>query len=676
MVVRHSVYRLRNSRRRTLLMLALATWSSTQAIVGCTSGPKLLPNLSPGPHDTKTSYHDQVGLRIEYPDARDCPCAPGDAAMASGAPLALNDPAQLPTMDLTLSEAVRLAVSQSPVLRSVGGSVIQAPQGSSTVYDPAMSYANPLGGVEAALAAFDAQVTGALNWNHNEFPNNVQTGGLGNAFTPVATRQVTSNFRGEISKRTAQGGTFSLRHIVTYDRNNRPFRRFPSDFTGWVEAEWRQPLMQGAGTTFNRIAGPNSGIGQYNGVLIARINNDISLADFEAAVITLVSDVELTYWQLYGAYRELEIQLRARESALKLYGYRKNRTDVGLDNMDVLPQAESQYQLFQSQVENALAGPTGIYALEQRLRYLLGMPASDGLLIKPVSDPQTVRVVFDWESALEQSLSRRVEIRRQQWNVKRRELELVAARLNRRPQLDFLGTYRWRGLGDHLIGNQNGQLDNLYGTITGGDYQEWVAGMELSFPVGLRRASVAVSHAQLNLARDRALLCETELRISHDLANASREVTRAFQLMQTHLNRMQADQRAVKVLLSKANEGLDSQFELLQIQRQSVVSEADFYRSLVDYNVAIRDLHRQKGSLLAYNQVQLAEGPWAAKAYGDAHEMGRFFTPRINPNEVSQPRPVSRGPFDPSAPVSTQGVIFQDAAPEFVLPPAESALIE
>jgi outer membrane protein TolC len=566
---------------------------------------------------------------------------------------------------MELSEAVRLAVSQSPVLRSVGGTVVQAPQGAATVYDPAMSYANPLGGVEAALADFDAQVTGALNWAHNEFPNNVQTGGLGAAFNPPAFRQKASNFNSEISKQTAQGGRFALRHIVSYDRNNRPFREFPSDFTGWVEAEWRQPLMQGAGTTFNRIAGPNSAIGQYNGVLIARINNDISLADFEAAVITLVSDVEQTYWQLYGAYRDLEIQLRARESALRMYQFREAWTRAELGPKKDLPQAESEYHLFASQVENALAGPNGVYVLEQRLRYLLGMPATDGSLIKPITEPQSVRVVFDWQSALDQSLTRRVEIRRQQWGVKRRELELVAARLNRRPRLDFLGTYRWRGLGDHLIGPETGQLDNLYGSIATGDFQEWTAGMELSMPVGLRRASVAVSHAQLNLARERALLSETELRVSHDLANAAREVSRAYQLMQTNVNRMLADQRQLKILFEITDLDANNQFELLQVQRQSIGSESDFYRALVDYNLAIRDLHRQKGSLLAYNQVQLAEGPWAAKASNDAHEMGRFFTPRLQPGKVSQPQPVSRGSFDPSAPVSTQGYL-----------PMESELIE
>ena len=66
------------------------------------------------------------------------------------------------------------------------------------------------------------------------------------------------------------------------------------------------------------------------------------------------------------------------------------------------------------------------------------------------------------------------------------------------------------------------------------------------------------------------------------------------------------------------------------------------------YNLAIRDLHREKGSLLGYNQVQLAEGPWAAGAAYDACQIGRFLEPRVV-RRACGPAPLTSGPFDPSA---------------------------
>jgi hypothetical protein len=281
---------------------------------------------------------------------------------------------------------------------------------------------------------------------------------------------------------------------------------------------------------------------------------------------------------------------------------------------------------------------------------MIGLPASDGRLIRPSTELTDAKVVFDWESALGQSLQRRVEIRKQRMAVKRRELELTAARLNLRPRLDFLGQYRWRGLGDHLIGDTiGGPLDNLYGTIAGGNFQEAQAGIEMNFPVGFRAAGVAISHARLNVKRERSILAETEFRISHDLSDAARQIAITHQLFETNYNRVAADLRQVDVLGRRYRDGSDNINFLLQAQRQAVTSTTDFYRSLTNYNLAIRDFHREKGSLLAYNQIQLAEGPWAAGAAYDAYQVGRALHPRRDPSAVCAPVPLTSGPFDPSA---------------------------
>lgn len=636
--------RLNKAARSTVALGALLT-------SGCGVMDRVLPG--PGPHDTRTSYHDTVGLQISYPEVQECANEASLAARTTAAPLVEQDPSQLPTFDLSLAEAIQMAVQQSPVIRSLGGAIVTQPAATTTVYDPALAHANPITGTEAALAAYDAQLRGALYWNKHDRPNNILRTPPFDAFTPSAYQGTTGNYETELSKRTMTGASFALRHITMYDRNNSPTRAFSSDYVGWVEAEWRQPLMRGAGTEFNQIAGPSGLVGQYNGVLIARVNEEVALADFEKAVIQLVGDVEEAYWQLSASYRILEATLRGREAALQTFQFEEVHLSVGTGRRDELAQAQSQYYQFQAQVEAALSGEQGLYGVEQRLRYLLGMPPADGRLIKPITDPTDVRVVFDWDSALNQALERRVEIRRQRFNLKRREMELVAARLNRRPQLDFLANYRWRGMGDDLIGSTTQNNDNLYGDILGGDYQEWQAGMELTLPVGLRAASSAVAHARLMLNREQALLNETELRISHTLSDAVRRIGLTHSLLETNYNAFLANLEQVNVLRRRYIDGSDNINFLLQAQRQLVSSEIQFYESLSAYNLAIRDLHREKGSLLAYSGVNLAEGPWAAAAYNDAYQSGRFLTTRENPERVSIPAPLSSGPFDPAAPQST-----------------------
>ncbi len=88
------------------------------------------------------------------------------------------------------------------------------------------------------------------------------------------------------------------------------------------------------------------------------------------------------------------------------------RLKVGAGRSDEEAQAQSQYYQFQAQVESALSGTEGLYAAEQQLRYLLGMPPAGRTLIRPTTPPTDVRVVYDWDSALNQALQRRIEIRR------------------------------------------------------------------------------------------------------------------------------------------------------------------------------------------------------------------------------------------------------------------------
>ncbi len=627
--------------------------------VSCLTGCRPTERFRAWRDSSDVSYFQNFVTQIEYPDVN-APIAPTVAQSPS--PLSIENPSELPTFDLTLQDAIRASLQSSEVLRSLGGAVVTAPQGQATQIDPALTELNPQTGTQAALAAFDAQVTSQLFWQKNDRPQNNSFA----AFVPAVFGQTTGNYINQIQKRTATGAQFALRTNVIYDNNNNPTRLFRSDFTGFLEAEYRQPLMAGSGTTYNRIAGPTTIPGQYNGVLITRINTDISLADFEAGVLRLINDVEGAYWELYFAYRALDAQLSGRENSLRTWQRINELQKVGSrgGEADAEAQARSNFYLFASQVNDALAGTSGLYTSEQRLRYVMGLAPSDGRLIKPSDEPLQAEVAFDWEASLCDALTRRVEVRRQEWTIKRRELELIASRLNKRPRLDALTQYRWRGLGDHLIGgrNPNNQFESLAQNITEGNFQEWQAGFDWSYAVGLRQASAAVRHAQLNLARDMTILKEQQLRISHDLSNASRQISRSYVQLQINYNRIEADKLQVEVLRNRYERGLINISFLLQAQQQLAASTSAFYRSLVDYNLALRDFHREKGSLLAYNQVNLSEDALDGAMQQAAYQRGRHFTPRDNPEEVIVRNRVSQGPMNPSSvglPAAPQAIMSE-----------------
>ena len=85
----------------------------------------------------------------------------------------------------------------------------------------------------------------------------------------------------------------------------------------------------------------------------------------------------------------------------------------------------------------------------------------------------------------------------------------------------------------------------------------------------------------------------------------------------------------------------------MDAQRRLTDAEAKYYRSLIEYTLAVKNVHFQKGSLLVYNQVYLSEGPWPGAAYSDAMERdsNRYDPIPIINYIFSRPWPVSRGEF-------------------------------
>ncbi len=617
--------------------------------------------------DGDLSHYMDRATQIEVPDVD--PYTLGEVE-GTARPLSLQNAEPGEIWDLSLEEAVQTSLANGKILKRLGGAVapgmpadflMQNPMLATTIYDPAIAESDPRQGVEAALAAFDTQLRANVFWEKNDTPQNIA--GLFTQFRPSVFQQDLGTFQAQLQKTAATGGTWAVRHNVRYEWNNQPVfdpatgtgsRAFSSDWNVNLEAEMRQPLLQGAGTQFNRIAGPGAVPGFYNGVVIARINTDIALADFEAGVRDSVADVENAYWELYFAYRNLDAVVAGRDSALTTWRRIHALYRIGArgGEAEKEAQAREQYFQFRSAVEQALHR---LYSGEAKLRYMLGLSATDGRLIRPTDEPTSAKVVFDWQDALAEALARNSELREQKWLVKRREMELLASKNFLMPRLDAVGRYRWLGLGNDLLranasSNFQDPDSSAYAVMTGGDFQEWQLGVEFSMPLGFRREMAGVRNAELTLARERARLQEMELELSHQLSHFIREMESQYVLAQTTWNRRAAAQRQVQAVAEAYDTGTVTIDVLLEAQRRLAVAESEYFRSVVDYNTAITQVHKRKGSLLEYNGVFLAEGPWPAKAYFDAHRRARERDAGVYLDYgFTRPRVISRGPIQQDA---------------------------
>lgn len=523
--------------------------------------------------------------------------------------------------DMTIDEAIQMALANSTVLRDLGAQVLQSPGTTPTIYSPAIQSTNGTSGVEAALSAFDAQLAGDFFYEDNErVLNNEFVGGGVNFFT-----QHLSTFESSLSKRSATGTLFTLRHNFDADLNNS--ERNLIDGRAWaynVEAEVRQPLLQGRGTYFNRVAGPNATPGVYNGVVIARLNADISVAQLEIALRDYLSDVENAYWDLHFAYVDLAVKTTARDRSLNTYRLLQAREDLPGAEKDKLAQAKEQYFRFEQDVQNALAGQLvigtrgfngsgggtfqgsgGVYVNERRLRLIMGLPINDGRLIRTTSEPNAAQVSYNWDDLTSNALARRTELRSQQLSVQQREHELAASKNFLLPRLDAVGRYRYRGLGDNLYDPNV----TVSGTPADSDTHEWLMGISYSQSVGFRQAHAAVRNAQLRLSRERAILAELQRQVVHSVSNAVAECDRAYEVMRVSLNRLGAAQDQYDILNGEAQAPV-RQFDfnaLLDSERRLAEAETAANRAKIQYALATKNVNFEMGALLEYFNIHLAE---------------------------------------------------------------------
>lgn len=629
----HSERSSRRNRRLNASLIPLAVALSLTAGCAWFTEDHYLAHREPG-----AEHYLTQATQIEYPDVSTS--TPHEAYAVD--PRRLRNPTEDEIWDLPLEQAIQLALANSQIIKSSGAflspgnPLLMNPEAVASVYDPAIQETGVLfgnRGVEAALSEFDAQFTTNMIWGRNEAIANNQfnSGGLAPGSTLVEDSAL---FSTSISKRFATGGQLALIHDWDYSWNNSPGRLFSSVYEGSVRAELRQPLLAGGGVEYTRVAGPISqsiqgvtGVGQ--GVLIARIDGDIALADFELAVSRLLRDVEQTYWRLSQAYQTYHSEVVARNEAEQVWDNVTLRAEVQAPGGGAADVARAAEHYYQSRIRTETALDT-LYALEAELRRLLGLAVNDGLVIRPANVPLTAEIVHDWNIALADAFSRRPELRRQKWAIKSLDLQLKAAESLTRPRLDFVSGYRVNGFGDDLYGDPDeglglGNLGSAYHRLTAGDQTGWNLGFEFSVPIGQRFAHAQVRNFELRLIKAQAALRAQEIEISHELAAAFRDLDRTYLAMENQRRRKIAAERRYLALRAEyeAEPERVSLDDVLRARDILSQTEIALHTSVSDYNIAQSDMYYRSGRLLDYDNVWLHEGPWDAEASKDVERHAR-----------------------------------------------------
>lgn len=538
---------------------------------------------------------------------------------------------ELSYCDVTVNDVIRIAMNNSKVLRDLGGRIVSQPNQTVTSDIPELVRSNATTGVAAALAAFDAQWKGTLNYSKTE-------NGLRNPiiFSPITTIKQERGLGSIGITKVGQAGTrFSLTHGHIYDADNVgvPPSRFGKAFDTFVFLEGRHPLARGGGRVYNAVAGPNSPFGTYNGYWIANIRSDIADDELRIATRDYVYNVIRGYWLLRFAYDNVRTRGAARDIAFDELQIIEGKYGEGVIDETLLLQAKDRYLAAQQLYEDAVAGPPerklagllgpngalisgtelGLRSLERRLRLLIGLPAGEGGLLRPIDEPLQAPIHFDFQEVIRMSMVSRPELRRQAKVVESHRMEWLAARNLRLPSVDLIGSYRVHGFGNSIFGDANIPEDSSMSEFLKGNLQDISAGVEITRPIGNRLAATAERNAMVAISRENAILEAQQLEISHEVTSALAEIERCLRAVQTGEERVRMAQQAFENLAAKFEEGISITKEsVLEAKKAVVELELGSAIARVDYSIALASLSVAQGTLL--NEVAIYCGTESSMA--------------------------------------------------------------
>ncbi len=614
-------------------------------------------------------------------------------------PRTTNDPEAQELWQLTLQDAIRIGLDNSEVIRIISlgaqgipvggfeptplntgaGAGISSALGSGTlqtVYDPAIQETQ----IAQALSYFDTNLVTSMLWGHSVAPfnNSISAGSFVTARFPILFNSDSATFQAGLQKRTATGALVGITQNTSYQYSNSPINVTPSAYTTNLQFTLTQPLL-GSAPLAGGTAGPVVGLEANRApIVIARLNADAAVWRFKAEVMALVRSVEQQYWSLAQQHVQLWSSEKAVELAREILKREQAELAVGRGTIADVAEAEQRLEQFSLDL---VTKTSDVITTERQLRNILGLPPADSRRIVPVTAPTETRLEPDWESSLAQMLTFQPDIVQQQLVTRSAELQLLVARNQLLPQLNLNALYQLNGLGRNLdeslavmtganiraIDPRIANLQHSAGLNSNPglykDFNQWQIGWTFQMPIGMRQPLANVRSVQYSLLRQRAFLQQIVHQTTHSLARFFLEVDANYKQYKTASRlRAAAAQRleAQRAFYEEGRIPIDRYLDAVSQYASAVALEAQFKTT---YNISIVALEEAKGTLLAYDNIAVAEGPSPARAYIQARDQSEAhrqlpiggegdYHPRPvngapNPDPVIPNPPPSTGPENP-----------------------------
>jgi outer membrane protein TolC len=408
-----------------------------------------------------------------------------------------------------------------------------------------------------------------------------QQGGTVTYFTsPTTTTLETAAFT--VNDTLITGGTVTAGYTLVRADYDPVFTLPNPSFSGTASISVTQPLLQGAGTDYNRAA-----------IESARLGVRISNLNFKSTILTMVLNVETTYYNLLYQRGQYKVQEEELKQAQQLLDENTIRRQTGvLTDLDVMnaragvASAQNLLILDRQAVHNS----------EDSLLQLLG----DREFSSSVGDVQ-----FPQEPQSEVSFARSYKLARDngpnlavaQATIDQFKLAALKAKRNTLPELNVNGGLAYSSyapsVSQSITGNWNGY--------------NWTGGLTLNIPWGMH-ANRALYHQALSQVRSQEVAYDqADQMLVVSVRAAIRGVETSVESVRSSAENTQYAAKAYELTKAQFDAGLATSYLVLQAQNTLETARVSELQAKVSLLLANANLRFLEGSSLQLYRINLPE---------------------------------------------------------------------
>jgi outer membrane protein len=378
------------------------------------------------------------------------------------------------------------------------------------------------------------------------------------------------------------GGTVTAGYSVLRSEYNPAYTLPNPSYSGTASIQVTQPLLKGAGTDYNRAA-----------IESARLGVRISNLNFKSTILTMVLNVETTYYNLLYQREQYKVQEEELKQAQQLLDENTQKRQTGtLTDLDVMnaragvATAQNQLILDKQAVQNS----------EDSLLQLLG-DRSFTTAVGEIAFPDVGEPEVSFARSYKLARDNGPDLAVAQATIAQFKLAALKAKRDAQPELNVNGGLSYSSyaptVGQSFTTNWNGY--------------NWTGGVTLNIPWGLHANRAQYNSATAQVHSQEVAYDQADQNLVVQVRADVRAVEASEASVRSSAENTKFNEKAYELTKAQFDAGLATSYLVLQAQNTLETARVSELQAKVSLLLAIANLRFLEGSSLQLYRINLPE---------------------------------------------------------------------